>query len=215
MEAERSAPKRLKQLPALFRKQDAEKVAPHTAMFLTRAVKKELIYRIIRGHYVNSFLYGFPSVEEVACFLRPPAYVTCEWAMNYHGVSLQVPATCTVATLSTAVGRNRNIAYQGVTIAFSRISPALFTGFAAVDKFYVATPEKALLDTLYYRKRIPAHDELEWDEVDAGALAELAAKYPKSVSRALFRLPGYKGLMERWMNKIGLSAMKPNRKKLL
>ncbi len=89
MKEEKTTLKRLKLLPALFRKQDAEKVAPHTGTFLSRAIKQELIHRLNRGNYINSFLYGFPRVEEVACFLRQSAYISCEWALNYHGVSLQ------------------------------------------------------------------------------------------------------------------------------
>ncbi len=66
MKEEKTTLKRLKLLPNLFRKQDAEKVAPHTAVFLSRALKDGLIYHINRGNYINSFLYGFPAVEDVA-----------------------------------------------------------------------------------------------------------------------------------------------------
>ena len=72
MKKEKTAIKRLKSLPNLFRTQDAEKVSPHTGMFLSRALQKGLIHRLNRGNYINSFLYGFPRIEEVACFLRPP-----------------------------------------------------------------------------------------------------------------------------------------------
>ena len=68
MKEEKATLKRLKLLPNLFRRQDAEKVAPHTAMFLSRAVQDGMIHRINRGNYINSFLYGFPEVEDVACF---------------------------------------------------------------------------------------------------------------------------------------------------
>jgi len=183
MNEERSTLKRLKLLPVLFRKQDVVKVTPHAGMFLSRAVKKGLIYRINRGNYINSFLYGFPGVEEVGCFLKPPAYISCEWALNYHGASLQSPMVCTVITLSTAVGKKRNIQYQGITIEFSRISPSLFFGFTYQDRFYMASPEKAILDTLYYRGSIPAQDELELDKVDFNLLSKMAGKYPPSVSR--------------------------------
>ena len=177
-------------LPRLFRKQDAEKVAPHTGMFLSRALKKGLIHRINRGNYINSFLYGFPDVEEVSCFLKPPAYISCEWALHYHGISLQSPQVCTVITLSTSVGKKRRIAYQGNTIEFSKISPSLFFGFAYQHNFYMASSEKAILDTLYYRGVIPAHDELEFDEVDFNALLKMAEKFPLSVSRKLFKMSG-------------------------
>ena len=150
---EKSTLKRLKFLPGLFRMEDVEKLTPHPAMFLSRALKNGLIHRLMRGHYINSFLYGFPRVETVGCFLRPPAYVSGEWALNYHGVSLQSPVVCTIITLSPAVGKCRNIPYQGITIEFSRISPALFFGFIRVDDFYIAAPEKSeLFDILRQEK---------------------------------------------------------------
>jgi predicted transcriptional regulator of viral defense system len=188
MKEEKTTLKRLKLLPNLFRRQDAEKVAPHTAVFLSRALKDGLIHHINRGNYINSFLYGFPAVEDVASFLKPPAYITCEWALNIHGISLQAPVVCTVVTLSTSVGKKRNIQYQGITIEFSKISDRLFFGFIKHDNYYLATPEKAILDTLYYRRMIPAFDELDLDDVDYETLVKMAAKFPSTVSRAVHLL---------------------------
>jgi len=193
MEEQRDTYNRLKLLPGLFRKQDAEKVASHTSMFLSRALRKGLIYRINRGHYVNSFLYGFPSTEQVACFLKPPAYLSCEWALNLHGISLQAPLVCTAVTLSTSVGKKRRIHYQGITIEFSKIAPALFFGFEYRDGYYMAVPEKAILDTIYYRGTIPSADDLEVDEVDFKLLLRMAGKYPSSVAKALQALPILQG----------------------
>ncbi|MFH1982746.1 MAG: hypothetical protein ABIL58_12960 [Pseudomonadota bacterium] len=181
---------RLKRLPQLFRKTDVEKIAPHAAIFLSRAVAKGQIHRINRGNYVNSFLYGFPRAEEVASFLRPPAYVSCEWALNYHGISLQSPVVCTVVTLSTAVGRKRGVEYQGVHIEFSRISPKLFFGFETIDSFHIATAEKALLDALHLHKGLPAADELEMTELDMDLLASMARHYPPAVQMQLKALNG-------------------------
>ena len=154
-------------------------------MFLSRAVKKGLIHRLNRGNYINSFLYGLPRVEEVACFIRPPAYVTAEWALNYHGICLQSPFVCTVVTLNSAVGRRRSIDYQGITLEFSKIAPSLFFGFVHIDNFYMATLEKAILDTFYYRKKLSASDELELEEIDVEALNRMVNKFPSSVSRQL------------------------------
>ena len=182
---EKSTLKRLKFLPGLFRLEDVEKLVPHPAMFLSRALKNGLIHRLMRGHYINSFLYGFPRVETVGCFLRPPAYVSGEWALNYYGISLQSPVVCTIITLSPAVGKCRNIPYQGVTIEFSKISPVLFSGFIRVDDFYIATPEKAVLDTLHLRKSLPAEDELELDSIDIETMNGMAKKFPHSVTRRL------------------------------
>ena len=164
-----------------------------SAIFLSRALKNGLIHHINRGNYINSFLYGLPAVEDVACFLKPPAYITCEWALNIHGISLQAPVVCTVVTLSTSVGKNRNIQYQGITIEFSKISDRLFFGFIKHDNYYLATPEKAILDTLYYRRMIPAFDELDIDDLDYKTLVKMTAKFPSTVSRAVHKLMSAQG----------------------
>jgi predicted transcriptional regulator of viral defense system len=187
---DRSTLLRLKQLPRLFRLQDAEKVAPHTAIFLARAHKKGLIHRLNRGNYINSFLHGFPQVEEVACFLRPPAYVSCEWALNYHGLILQSPVVCTAITLSSAVGKSRSVDYQGVTIEFSRISQSLFFGFQPVERFLIASGEKAIVDTLYLRGRLPVEDELDVERVDMDSLLKMASKLPRTLQASLARITG-------------------------
>lgn len=188
MKQERGTLRRLKLLPQLFRKQDAEKITPHAGVFLSRAVQKGIICRVNRGNYVNAFLHGMPSVERVACFLRPPAYVSCEWALHFHGITLQSPTVCTVVTLSTSVGRSRDVQYQGVTIEFSKISPSLFFGFTCQDGYCIASPEKAILDTLYYRKALPAPDELELDNVDLNALSSMAGSFSTSLSRVVREL---------------------------
>jgi len=181
MKADKSTIQRLKLLPHLFRIQDAQKVAPHTGTFLYRATQDGLIRRLNRGSYVNAFLYGSPAVEMVACFLRPPAYISCEWALNYHGVLLQSPHVCSVVTLHTAVGKGRGFDYQGVTIEFSRIATRLFHGYTTNHGVSMASAEKALLDTLYLHHHIPTADELEIDSLDLRKLREMSGYYPGNI----------------------------------
>ncbi len=188
MKEEKQTLKRLKGLPPLFRKQDADKVAPHSAVFLSRAFKAGLIHRLTRGNYINSFLHGFPRVEQVACFLRPPAYISCEWALNHHGILLQAPQVCSVVTLSTSVGKKRDVQYQGISIEFSRIAPKLFTGFSVENGIYMAAPEKAILDLLYFGREIPVADELETDDLDLEVLSNMAEKFPATIRRRIQQL---------------------------
>jgi predicted transcriptional regulator of viral defense system len=175
----------LKELPVLFRKTEAEKWTKHAPIFLSRAVKKGLIHRLSRGYYINTFLKGWPLVEEVGCFLRTPAYVSGEWALHKHGLLLQVPQTCTVITLQSSVGQSRSLGYQGITLEFSRIAPALFFGFTREERYDVATSEKALLDLLYLRGQIPFSEELELNDVDFERLHQFSQKFPKTVRKKL------------------------------
>lgn len=171
----------LQQLPQLFHYADLQKFTANANVFLTRALKQGLIERLARGVYINSAFKGMPQIEEAACFIRTPCYISCEWALNYHGITIQAPAVCTVITLSTAVGEARKLAWHGVSMEFSRIAERLFTGFTMQEGFSIALPEKALLDTLYFRKGLPVEDELELDGVDTGLLRKLSELYPKRV----------------------------------
>jgi predicted transcriptional regulator of viral defense system len=175
----------LKQLPHLFRYADVEKFTGNANVFLTRAQTKGLVQRVTRGVYINLLREPLPSIEEVACFLRTPSYISCEWALNRHGILIQSPVLCTVLTLDTAVGASRNIQFSGVTIEFSRIASRLFNGFETKDGFNLAIPEKALLDTIYLRKRIPFEDELELENIDQMRLMSLSEAFPAVIRKRL------------------------------
>ena len=174
----------LMSLPALFRYADAAKFISNPNVFLTRALKAGRVARIVRGVYYNTFK-DVPRVEEVACYLRTPSYISCEWALNYHGVILQVPVVCTVITLSTSVGERNKVHYKGVVIEYSKISEKLFYSYEVREGFNIATPEKALLDALYLRRRIPFVDELEHDKLDITQLIFLAKSYPIPVQKKI------------------------------
>jgi len=131
----------LQALPALFRSADLLKFTGNANVFLTRALERAYITRLTRGVYVNSRLKAEPSLEEAACFVRTPSYISAEWALHKHGVIIQVPTVCTVVTLSTAVGITRNLHWRGVTIEYSHISDRLYFGFEARDGFNLAMPE--------------------------------------------------------------------------
>jgi hypothetical protein len=175
----------LKQLPNLFRYADVGKFTGNANVFLTRAQTKGFVQRVTRGVYINLLREPLPAIEEIACFLRTPSYISCEWALNRHGILLQSPVACTVLTLDTAVGASRNIRFGGVTIEFSRIASRLFNGFETKDGFNLALPEKALLDTIYFRKRIPFEDELEFENIDHTRLMSLAEAFPAAIRKRL------------------------------
>ena len=83
------------------------------------------------------------------------------------------------------MGKSREIDYRGITIEFSKISPKLFFGYETHKSFYMATPEKALVDTLYYRGNLPVADELELEGLTRGTLIETAKKFPSSLYRKM------------------------------
>lgn len=180
----------LQNLPVLFRSADLLKFTGNANVFLTRALQRGLITRLTRGVYVNSWLKGEPPLEEAACFIRTPSYISAEWALHLHGIIIQAPSVCTVLTLSTAVGVARNLVWRGVAIEYSHLSERLYFGFEPREGFNLALPEKALLDCIYYRKAVPFADELELEELDTTRLREMAQPFPARVRKMVEKLLG-------------------------
>lgn len=177
----------LKALPSLFTLADISKFSNNPNVFLNRAIKNGYVEKAANKLYIN-LLFGQspkPGIEQIACAARQPAYVSCEWALNYHGVLLQSPIVCTAITLSPTVGERNKLKYGGNIIEYSKISEGLFWGFDLIDGFNMARPEKALLDAIYLRRRIPFMDELEVDKLDLKQLVGLAGKYPVGVQKAV------------------------------
>jgi hypothetical protein len=111
-------------------------------------------------------------------FASSPGIRIWEWALNYHGITPQSQVIYSIITLSPAAGKCRNILYRGVTIEYSKILSALFSGLTRVEDFYIATPEKAVLDTMHLRKTIQAEDELELDNINIAMMNKMAPKFP-------------------------------------
>jgi predicted transcriptional regulator of viral defense system len=175
----------------LFTAADAAKFISSENVFLFRAARKGYIQKIANRIYWNVlFSPQAPSVEQVACFARQPSYISGEWALNYHGVLLQVPTVCTAVTLSSAVGRRNKIIYHEFTIEYSHIQERLFLPdqILNLDGVLMATAEKALLDSLYLRHRVPQRGELELDGLDPNRIRSLAAFFPPSVVRRMEKL---------------------------
>lgn len=179
----------LRQLPSpLFTTADAAKFVTDENVFLFRAGRKGYVKRIANRVYWNAlFSPQPPAVEMVACFARRPSYVSGEWALNYHGVLLQVPTVCTAVTLHRTTGRRNRIFFSGCVIEYSRISERLYLPdqVLSLDGFLMATPEKALLDTIYLRRRVPFGDELEQERLDRERIKTLAALFPAYVIKHL------------------------------
>lgn len=115
---------------------------------------KGMVTRIRRG------LWGVPNHPDFSLYVvvphlfeeRPGGYVSLLSALNLHGMIDQIPRVVHVVTTAQRPVLNTPVA----TYEFYRIGGDLFGGFTPyrrTGKFDIATPEKALLDTLYFSAR--------------------------------------------------------------
>ncbi len=118
------------------------KPAAVARVYAARLVKSGLAQRVMNGKI------SFSTDEKViATQMIEPAYISLYFALLFHQVIQQVPKEmgCLTPKASRKMGE--------LGIHYHKVPPSLMFGFKQYDSdktyFWLADPEKALLDTLY------------------------------------------------------------------
>jgi len=160
---------------------DLEKITSLPRESLYVALKRweggGIIERVTQGVYVP--MGSNISLENVAAQLYIPNYLSFESALAKYGVLNLIPYTLTFATTR----KTRRYTLRKQEIEFRQVSVKLFFGFEMKNGMYIALPEKAFLDEVYFVTRGKA--VLDFDEVD---IKKLSSKTLKDYSK---RFPAY------------------------
>jgi predicted transcriptional regulator of viral defense system len=115
-------------------------------MSLFRLHRKKIVKRISRGFYANPF--NLPAIEEISSQIYFPSYISLESALSFYGILSQIPQVTTCVTLNLPRMFKTNF---GV-IEYRQIKKDFFRNFVKKDGYFIAEPEKALLDYLYFNR---------------------------------------------------------------
>jgi predicted transcriptional regulator of viral defense system len=120
-----------------------------SSFLLFRYNKAGFVVRIKKGMY--AFPDAIPPESYLANKLYAPSYISREFALSYHGI---IPETVYEIT-SVSTKATRKFEKLGKVYSYRRIRKDAFTGYNIVKQqgysFLMADPEKAFVDTLYYR----------------------------------------------------------------
>jgi hypothetical protein len=90
-----------------------------------------------------------------------------------------------------ATRKTKSLTLLGRSVNYRHLKRELFFGFTHEEGLYVAEPEKALLDLVYFRSfgktAIPL-DEIDLKSLSRQTLDEYAGRFPPRVAEALERL---------------------------
>jgi hypothetical protein len=120
------------------------------------ALAKTLFYYIKTGDLLN-LRKGFYAkkgyrLEELACLLYPPTYISLEYVLQRAGVIFQYDSAITNVSYLT-----REIEIDNQTIRYRTIKGEILTNPLGIilnkDNINIATPERAFLDMLYLNSR--------------------------------------------------------------
>jgi len=161
---------------------DLEKITGLSRNSLYVALKRwetgEIIERVSQGIYIP--MGSNVSLENVAAQIYIPNYLSFESALTKHGILNLIPYTLTFATTR----KTKKYTLQKQKIEFRQISPELFFGFEMKNGIYIASPEKAFLDLVYFAARGKATldiDEVDIKKLSIKSLKELSRKFPAYV----------------------------------
>ena len=155
-----------------------------TKYFLETYTKKGLFQRLKQGIY--ALKERFPVTEEIANALYKPSYISFAYALSYHGIIPESVYTITSATTKPT----RKFTVRDIAFSYAKIKKQAFTGYSIAvfdsDRSHyvsIATPEKALVDYLYFVSlgKFSLNDRLDLRKLDKKKIMYYAGlfEYPK------------------------------------
>lgn len=128
-------------------------------------IKKGYIKKIEKGVYLLAIEEHNIDPMSLAGKIYKPSYLSLEFALNHYGIIPDIPGTYTsVSSRKTKFFKNEfgNFSYQ-------KVKEGLFTGYKTVSSgkvsFNVATPEKAIMDFIYFNKNKFIPEFNYWQEL--------------------------------------------------
>ncbi|MEJ2537370.1 MAG: hypothetical protein P8048_10030, partial [Calditrichia bacterium] len=114
-----------------------------------RYVNNKILIRPKRGIYILRQKWEYFSREqkfEIANLLQVPSYISLVTALDYYQITTQMQQSFIE---SVAIKRTKEVEVDGSIFNYSKLNQDFYKGFIKQNNFFIATPEKALLDACY------------------------------------------------------------------
>jgi len=156
----------------------------------TRYVKRGLLTRLKRGLYAKTETLAHMGQTDLFCIaniLQVPSYISLMTALAYYGMAAQAPRGFIE---SISIKRTRAFEMGSPSFHYIKIRPDLYRDFVKRDGFFIALPEKAVMDSLYLAS-MGRYDfdasALDLTRIDEETLAAFSAAYPPKAKKYLER----------------------------
>ena len=155
-------------------------------VFCSRAVKSGELLRLKRNCYMTRERWAHVTPEErwqIANRLQVPSYLSFMTALGHYEITTQLQQGCIE---SVAIYRTQAIEVGNTVFRYSKIAAPLYFGFVKQEGYFIATPEKALLDCLYLASLQRYH--LDWQDLNLARVKRpivqrMLARYPARTQR--------------------------------
>ena len=159
----------------------------------SRYVRQGLLVRIKRNLYVLREVWNAAGRAEKFVLVnmgQMPSYISLMTALEYYEITTQVQRDFFE---SVAVKRTKKIQVDGSVFQYSKIAGNLYFGFKKENEFFIATPEKALVDAFYlmsYGRYALDISALDSDKLDRDEIVRLSMEL-HSKTKNMLKKYGY------------------------
>ena len=159
----------------------------------SRYVGHGLLLRLKKNVYVRRDVWDAAEREDkflLANLGQVPSYISLATALDYYEITTQVLRNYFE---SVVIKRTKEINVGGSVFRYAKVTEALYFGFKKEKGFFMATPEKALLDAFYlmsfgrYALDLSALDAAKFDR---DIIKRLSGDFPLK-TRNLLKKYGY------------------------
>ncbi len=159
----------------------------------SRYVRQGLLVRVRKNLYVVREVWN--AADRVTKFtlanlVQSPSYISLMTALDFYGITTQMQRDFFE---SVAMKRTKELHVDGSVFRYSKVTGSLYFGFRKEKQFFIATPEKALLDALYlmsYGRYALDIAALDIEKFDPNEIKHLVAEFPLK-TRKLVKKYGY------------------------
>jgi predicted transcriptional regulator of viral defense system len=147
----------------------------------TRYVKQKYLIRLKRNFYILKERWDIITLNkrlELANILQVPSYISLMTALSFYEYTTQVQQKF-IESISLYRTFTKDI--EGVVFNYSKIKNDFYFGFSKKDNIFIASPEKAFIDSLYLNylgKYNLDLSSLNLEKIDRKGCENILKKYP-------------------------------------
>jgi len=154
----------------------------------SRYAKKGILVRVKRNMYILRDVWKAAGREEkfvLANLGQVPSYISLMSALDYYEITTQVQRDFFE---SVAIKRTKEIYIDGSIFRYIKVNSALYFGFKKEKDFFIATPEKALVDAFYlmsYGRYALDISALSTEKLDGEEIRRISKDFPLKTQNML------------------------------
>ena len=154
----------------------------------SRYVKNGFLIRLKRNLYMLKEKWDTTQKEDkflLANLIQVPSYISLMTALDYYEITTQVQREFFE---SVALKRTKQVDVDNTVFKYTRIKKELYFGFIRQKGYFVAEPEKALLDAIYLKYVSNYNfdeDSIDYNKININKLKKLSKRFPVNIQKEL------------------------------